>query len=416
MSRPSNKPSDASSPSGAALTGTPRRSSLGKWLTLILVPLVICALLVAREKRWISGFGSGARAREAIAKGEELLKKGRLRQSLAAISTIPEEGPWKADLLAVRGLALAGLGDVENSRQALEQSLALKPNQPMVDKVLAAICFSRSEPVKGIEYLEKAAKLDPGDYRPWYAIGEAFVRLGQTDEAAKAFNYALERRRDHLESRIGLMSVLVVTRPPEESARLLADLLRDRPDDPKVQLLAAWHARAEGRADQALEHVERAVALEPDMLEAISLRAQLYHATGKSGPALADVERVVERDPNNLQALNLLAQLQAAMGKPKESQATLARHRKALEHSEQIRKLTVQIGERPRDPEPRWKLGQVAAASGLRHLAAQSYQAALAIDPNCLPARQGLADLGPVGPQSAPDSSSSAILPGAINP
>lgn len=405
-------PAKASRPAG----GTKRRRfSPGKWVALALIPLAVGVFLLVRERGWTTGIGSGARARAAIARGEELVKKGRHRYSLAVVASVPEDGPWRADLLAVRGLALAGLGNVEPSRRALEQSLALKPNQPMVDKVLAAICFSRSEHIKGIEYLENAARLDPGDYRPWYAIGEAFVRLGRSDEAARAFRYALARKRDHVESRIGLLSVLVVTRPPEESAHLLADLITSRPEDPKVQLLAAWHARAEGRAALAREHVEKAVALDPDMVEAVVLRAQLNRAAGRTGPAQADAERALELDPNNLQALNLLAQLQAAQGKTGESRATLSRHRRALERSEQIRKLTGQIEERPRDPEPRWRLGQVAAESGLNHLAAQSFQAALAIDPHCPQALQGLAALGSLGERPDPPRST-ALLPPGITP
>lgn len=390
-----------------------RRSSRGKWLVLAVATAAVCLYIVARDRRLISDFGSRARARAAIEKGEELLKKGKHRQSLAAIASVPEEGPWKADLLAVKGMALAGLGEVEPSRQALEQSVALKPDHPMVDKVLAAIYFSRSEHLKGIEYLEKAAKLSPGDYRPWYAIGEALVRMRQTEEAARAFRYALERRRDHLDSRIGLASILVGTKPPEESTQLLADLLRDRPDHPKVQLLAAWHARAQGRAAEAFEHADKAVALDPDMVEAVLLRAQLNHAAGRRGPALADAERAAELDPNNLPALNLLAQLQAASGKTEESRATLARRRQTLERSERITKLNAQIEERPRDPEPRWRLGQVAAESGLNHLAAQSFQAALAIDPKCQPARDGLARLGTLAPRPDPGlPAASPLLPG----
>jgi tetratricopeptide (TPR) repeat protein len=393
-----------------------RRPSRAKWLILFLIPFAACLYLLARERGLITAFGTGARARAAISRGEALLKKGRHRQSLAVISPVPEDGPWRADLLAVKGLALAGLGDVEASRQALEQSLALKPNQTMADKVLAAIYFSRSEHLKGIECLEKAAKLDPGDFRPWYAVGEAFVRLGQTEEAAKAFGYALDRKRDHLGSRIGLLSILVVTRPPEESAPLLASLLKDRPDDPKVQVLAAWHARAQGRAKLALEHAEQAVALDPDLVEAVVLRAQLNHAAGRADLALADIERAVELDPNNMSALSLLAQLQAATGKAEESRATLARHRRALERSEQIRKLNVEIEQRPQDPEPRWKLGRLAAEGGLKHLASQSYQAALAIDPNCQPARQGLAALGTLAPEPLSMPLSPSLLPSAINP
>jgi tetratricopeptide (TPR) repeat protein len=379
-----------------------RRSSSWKWVVLVLVPLVAGLVVLAGTSPLGRLFGSGRGAREAIARGEELLKKGHSRRALASVSGVREDGPWQADLLAVRGLALSALGEIEPSRQALERSWSLHPSQPMVAKVLAAIYFSRSESVKGMEYLEKAARLDPGDFRPWYAIGEAFVRLGQPEEAARAFRYALDRKRDHVESQIGLMSILVVTRPPEESSHLLAELLRSRPDDPKVMVLAAWHERALGHAEGALRYANRAVDIDPNMVEAVALRAQLNRATGNSSQALADAERAIELDPNSRAGLNLLAQLQAAAGQTASSQATMARHRKVIERSEQIRKLTAQIEQHPDNPEPRWKLGQVAAEGGLNHLASQSYQAALAVDPQCRPALEGLRSLATAGVEADP--------------
>jgi tetratricopeptide (TPR) repeat protein len=371
-------------------------------MVLVLVPLVAGMIVLAGTLPVGRILGTGRGAREAIARGEELLKKGHGRQALATVSAVREDGPWLAELLAVRGLALSLLDQIEPSRQALERSWSLRPSQPMVAKVLAAIYFSRSESVKGIEYLEKAARLDPGDFRPWYAIGEAFVRLGQPDEAAKAFRYALDRKRDHVESQVGLMSILVVTRPPEESAHLLSELLSSRPDDPKVMVLAAWHERALGHAEGALRYAIRAVELDPNLVEAVALRAQLHRATGNASQALADAQRAVALDPNSLAGLNLLAQLQAAAGDIGSSKATLAQHRKVLERSEQIRKLTAQIDQHPDDPEPRWKLGQVAAEGGLYNLASQSYQSALAVDPRCRPALEGLSALGSPGVATDP--------------
>ncbi|MFO0890987.1 MAG: hypothetical protein U0790_17820 [Isosphaeraceae bacterium] len=184
----------------------PARSSVGKWVVLALLPVVgVAVLLVAGPLgRWPA---SGSKEREAIAQGRELLKKGKIRQALATVSGLPEDGPWKADLLALRGLALSALDQIEPSRQALEESLALDPKQPMVAKVLAAIYFSRRESVRAIEYLDRAAKLDPGDFRPWYAMGEAFVRLAQPEEAATSFRHRAlgpQARPLRIEGRAGL--------------------------------------------------------------------------------------------------------------------------------------------------------------------------------------------------------------------
>jgi tetratricopeptide (TPR) repeat protein len=375
-------------------SGTLRRSWRTKWAVIGLALSVAGFAVLVNSRPFRKFFEPGHAARDAVIRGQELLKHGRPRQALAVISGIRDGGPWKADLLTIKGLALSTLGEVEPSRVALESSLAIQPRQPMAAKVLSAIYFSRSENVKAIELLERAAAIDPDDFRPWYAIGEAFVRLGQPEDAATAFRHALDRKPTHVESRIGLLGSLLVIRPPEESSHLLGELLQTRPDDPKVQVLAAWHARALGQADRALEHAGKAVELDPNLLEAIVIRAQLNHVAGKSRLALADTERAVELDPNNLPGLNLLAQLQASMGQAEMARATFDRHRKVLERAELIRKLTLDIEKRPEDPEPRWKLGQSAAEGGITNLAISNFEAALALDPRCQPAIQGLRALG----------------------
>ena len=312
-------------------SGPSRRLWKTKWAVIGLALSVAGFAVLVNSRPFRKFFEPDHAARDAVIRGQELLKQGRPRQALAIISGIREEGPWKADLLTIRGLALSTLGEVEPSRVALESSLAIQPKQPMAAKVLSAIYFSRSENVKAIELLERAAAIDPDDFRPWYAIGEAFVRLGQPEDAATAFRHALDRKPTHVESRIGLLGSLLVIRPPEESSHLLGELLQTRPDDPKVQVLAAWHARALGQADRALEHAGKAVELDPNLLEAIVIRAQLNRVAGKSRLALADAERAVELDPNNLPGLNLLAQLQASMGQTEMARATFDRHRKVLE-------------------------------------------------------------------------------------
>jgi tetratricopeptide (TPR) repeat protein len=235
-------------------------------------------------------------------------------------------------------------------------------------------------------------------------MGDALLRLGRPEEAAKAFDAALRRRRGHHESRVGLISAMLKTRPPEEASGLLEEALQARPDDPKLLLLAATQARAMGQSAAAMDYASRCLEHDPSSVEALVLRAQLAHQAGRPSDAHTDAEAALGLDPNHLAALNVLAQSQALLGDRDGSRATMARHKQVLARSEQMRRLTIEIDERPEDPEPRWKLGQVAAEAGLGTLAEQSFRAALAIDPNCGPARQGLATLTRGSTTIAPSS------------
>jgi predicted Zn-dependent protease len=309
-------------------------------------------------------------------------------------------------------MALVALGESEPARQALLRSIAIRPDQPMAAKVLAAIAFSRGEEQRGLEYLARASTLDPGDFRPLYAVGEVHLRSGRMDAAARAFEAALLLKANHEESRIGLLTALLAIRPPEQLSALVRELLRDFPGNPQVQVLAARLAQALGEAGSALRHAERAIELNPDFIDAIVIRAHLLFMTGEAKSALAEATRAVERDPRNPPALAILAQLQAALGQTERSRATQARRREVVAQSEHIRELTDQIAQHPDDPDPRWQLGQVAAATGARGLAIESYRAALALDRRCQPALAGLRSLLEISSSSARSSARASHSPG----
>jgi cytochrome c-type biogenesis protein CcmH/NrfG len=72
-----------------------------------------------------------------------------------------------------------------------------------------------------------------------------------------------------------------------------------------------------------------------------------------------------------------------------------------------MHELTDRIEAQPDDPEPRWQLGLEAIEAGERTLAERSFRAALAIDPDCRPAAEGLAQLGVFSPTAGLSRSSS---------
>ena len=220
-----------------------------RWVSLC-VSVLFCVASALGAMAWLasssrarSPAGPDASVERVAARAERLLKAGRPRKALEAISGAQGDRPRSGELHLVQGLALVALGKSEPARKALLQSIAIRPDQPMAAKVLAAIAFSRGEEQRGLEYLARAAALDPGDFRPLYAAGEVHFRTGRMDAAIRAFEAALLRKADHQESRIGLLAASLAIRPPEQSSALVRGLLRDFPGNPQVQVLAARHAR-----------------------------------------------------------------------------------------------------------------------------------------------------------------------------
>jgi len=359
------------------------------WFLLVVVIGIVTAARVLGP--WWGG-DQESKTWAAVARAQADLKSGSPARALAGVERVSDRGPWEADLLTVKGLALAALNRPEDARPLLERSLSLKPGQPMVAKVLAAVYFASIQTDRGFEMLKRAARLDPEDYRPWYAAGEILLHvLNRPEDAERSLSEALRRRPDHDESRIDLIEALLALGRMDEATSLLEPALRDRPDEPRLLQLATRQARLAGRPDEMNRYAERVLALDPGDAEALLTRGQYYRMTGRPLEALADAERAVALNPDDPASLNLLVGIEGFLGYKDRAGATGARLRAARDRAERLGVLQEQITARPDDPEPRWRLGQAAAESGKRDLAITSFRAALILDPRCRPALDGLA-------------------------
>ena len=331
---------------------------------------------------------------EALAHGHRYLNQGQFRHAIQVISQVREGSSSEAEALTIRGLAEAGLELIAPARRDLERAWSLHPNAAAA-RTLAAIYLSAHEDDRGLLMLMNAARFEPQDFRPWYAMGElVHLRFHRYPEAIEAFQEALQRDPDHLDSRIGLIDALIKSHRPEEAEPALQGVLKLRPDDPRVLTLAAESALELGRNEEAAHFLERSLSIDPDRLAALILHARLQFRRGHHRQALSEAERACALEPSDVTALNLLSSIQSGLGMKEQAVRTLNRRIQADQQHEQMEVLVREILNRPNDLELRCRLGRTAEAAGMKPLAIQCYQAALSLKPDYQPALQGLIALG----------------------
>ena len=133
---------------------------------------------------------------------------------------------------------------------------------------------------------------------------------------------------------------------------------------------------ANGHFAEALIHVRRVLAQDPDSLEARSLAARLCWATQDFDAALAHALHVCERAPERAHAWYVLGRVRRAMG-----QVSLA-----------ISAFERAVALEPAGVDFHVSLGVALRAGGRTQDAISSYQTALKLDPANLAARQNLAN------------------------
>lgn len=374
-----------------------RRPRLPRALRFLFLVIVLPA---GAALAWWLGVGRPARLRAdaelqaVIERARDALQAGQPDRARRLLARAPESGPRAADVLTIKGMAQAARQQPEDARASLERSLAIDPAQPMALKVLAAICFNDEELDQGLALLAKAAALDPDDFRPWYASGDILLNYrNQPREAVRVFQEAIRRRPEDVGSRIGLASALLALGEVEAASPVVDGLLRDAPDDPSVLRLAAVRARLLAQHPDVERFAGEALQRNPSDVEALIVRARSRLESGRREDALADAERAAALVPQNPAVLYLLAGIENTLGLKEKAAATTQRHQEALAIAGRIDQLQKEIRKAPDDLESHLRLGEVAAQAGRASLARKSFRAALVLDPDCVPAKLGLAAL-----------------------
>jgi tetratricopeptide (TPR) repeat protein len=328
-----------------------------------------------------------------VAAAREYLDHGRPDLALAAVSRISDEGPGAAEGLTVAAQALLMRGRIAQARRALERSLAINLDQGDAAKMLAAIYLSAGDSRRGLVLLKKAAELDSGDFRPWFAMGKVYHDMGQLPESAEAYTQALSRSpppAEATEARIGRVRALLDGKQAEQAAADLELLRREQPKSAQVLALAARQALELGQAETAVDLADRALNVNPDEFPAILVRARVRFLAHQAKLAIADLQKADAIKPNDVPTLQLLVLAQRSLGLTSEAAATQARANLARDRVVRMDKLSRQISKRPDDPEPRWGMGKEAMEAKMYTLAYQCFQAALDLDPGYQPARAAL--------------------------
>jgi tetratricopeptide (TPR) repeat protein len=360
---------------------------------VVLILLLACILGLIG---WVLSRGRRRDHWDEVARARSYLDRGEYDRAFQAVSGIRDDGPGAPEGLTLAARALLMRGNIAPARSVLERTLKMKSDQPEAAKMLAAIYLAAGDGARAIALLKEAARLGPGDFRPWYALGKVYHDLGQLDESAAAFTEALRRNAppaEARESRIGRIRARLDANHTGEVSEDLAELSRRTPDDPEVLALAARQARDLGHLDEAMGLAGRSLAADPTNFDALLVRARVHALTHQPRAAIEDLEKAVAVKPNDRSALQLLSQVQRSAGLTREARATQERAERARERIELMDRLTKVIDQHPEDPEPRWRMGQAAMDGEMYVLAYQCFQAALYLDPNYKPARDALGTL-----------------------
>ncbi|MCJ7751797.1 MAG: tetratricopeptide repeat protein [Armatimonadetes bacterium] len=201
----------------------------------------------------------------------------------------PTESGRLGEAYAWLGEAKSRTGHPLAAEQHLRTAVDLAPASPLAWLLLGKQRLAQGDLETARVALLNAQRLDPANPAPCLAIAELKAQSGAYTEVNRWIDAALERAPGDAEvwkaaARFYLSLDLATQGDPAGIAAQAAIL---SPDDAEAHLLQGWSALVDGDAEAALEGLDRALTLDPNLAEGHYLRALALDAAGSTADAHA---------------------------------------------------------------------------------------------------------------------------------
>jgi Flp pilus assembly protein TadD len=190
---------------------------------------------------------TGSSAQELMERGRTSLNAGKLNEAIAELSTAISLDPKLGEAHTLLGIAYDRKGLAGRAQDSFETALHARDDEAMHLNNLGYLEYKSGDYDQAVKYLKRAAKLAPNDQRIWNNLGLAQTELGKFNDAYKSFARVAGEFNGHLNVAIRLEN--------------------------------------HGSTDEAIKHLEKALALEPNSQLVLTRLATLYEQKGRHDKA-----------------------------------------------------------------------------------------------------------------------------------
>jgi tetratricopeptide (TPR) repeat protein len=247
-----------------------------------------------------------------------LAEWGRYADAEQAFGSALHDNPANFDILYNLGLAAQKAGHLERAREVFETALKQQPNDPDCLFNLAIIFTAKSQADKAVILLLQAHNAAPQRADILHALAKTSEQMGFYADAASALDQYLKLKPQDDVARRERGFCRAFGGDLDLSLEDLRWYTRKYPQDPRG-LYELAIAETTHETDKALEHLTRALELEPKMTVGRYARAVLCYQKGKFGESLKDLKLVLKAEPDNAIALDMVGQDYMRLHQPEEA-------------------------------------------------------------------------------------------------
>ncbi|MDX1979248.1 MAG: tetratricopeptide repeat protein, partial [Bryobacteraceae bacterium] len=288
--------------------------------------------------------------------GMEYGRLGRFDRAEEALHQASIVRPGDFEILYQLGRAAARAGHLERARTTLEAALKIRPEDPGALTELGLAHAGAKDFTRAVYLLAQAHQKAPGHPGILLALARAAEDAGYYGDAAIAYDRYLKLQPTDETARRDRARVLGLTGTRlEEGLKEMEAYIARHPDDPAGHFNLAqfsWRTKPE----QSLEQLATALRLDPKFAPAHVARAWLLHRLGRDEEAVLHLNSALAVTPHDVRALDLLGVAYLSLDRARDAEPVLRR--------------AVQLA--PKDPETLLHLGRALMALG-RETEAQNF-------------------------------------------
>ncbi len=207
------------------------------------------------------------------------------------------------------------LGEVAGQRERLDVSVehyqraAAGSDDPRIaERALRIAVFAKQE-TAALTAARRWVELEPKSNEARQSLAALALRAGKVDEAYTQFDFLLREAQDEPAAYQGLTGLLARNEDRDLALTLMGRLVQGHPRSAQAHLAYARLALHAENAELAMRATDAALAIEPDLTDALVLRAGVRYKLGDAQRAQLDLQAAVTTYPNNIELRLTLARL-----------------------------------------------------------------------------------------------------------
>jgi len=279
-----------------------------------------------------------------------------------------------------------------DAEQVLLRALEQDENNSDARRWLASTYYDLGSMAPALEHLKIIGEKNPEDGRPFRLRGRIGKDFHHHGEAIEDYSEALRRSLPESE-RDAVTEELAECLVHQLQFSEALDALQDAKPSAQVFALQSACYAALGDPIKALSKADDALAFNPDLVAAILTRASIELEVGKPENVIEMLEEAATSHPGNFEILFQLVKALRQAGRISEADDKSARLAELEALVNEFAKLNAIAFRDLGDAELRFQLGQLAQKMDRPELARSWLEAALAIDPDLVKARNLLKEL-----------------------